>query len=60
MKTEDLYSFFSSCDYGSEILIEDDGKDGGGKGGIGKIVHRPAKDFSLLNGHEAITDGVTR
>jgi hypothetical protein len=30
-------------------LVEDDRKDGGGKSGVGEIIHRPPKDLSLLN-----------
>ena len=51
METEDLDSFFSPCNDRGKILIEDDGENGGGKGGIGKIIHRPAKDLTLLNRH---------
>ena len=51
METEEDDSLFSSGDHGNKIVIEDDGKDRCGKGGIGKIIHRPAKDLFLLNGH---------
>jgi hypothetical protein len=32
-------------------LIEDDGKNSRCKGGVGKVIHRPAKDLSLLSGY---------
>ena len=40
----------SSGDYGRKVLIENDGENRGGKGGVGEIIHRPAKDLSFLNG----------
>ncbi len=49
METEEDDPLFPSGDDGCKILIEDDGKNRCGKGGIGEIIHRPAKDLSLLN-----------
>ena len=53
MKTEseEFNSSLSSGDNGRKILIENDGENRGGKGGVGEIIHRPAKDLSFLNGH---------
>ena len=49
--SEKFNSSLSSCDDRGKILVEDDGKDGGGKGGVGKIIHRPAKDLSFCYRH---------
>ena len=51
---------FSSCDDGGKILIEDDGKNGGGKGRVGEIIHRPTKNLSLLNWHGFLEDQIGR
>ena len=51
MKPEKFNSSLSSGNDGRKVLIEDDGENGGGKGGVGEIIHRPAKDLSLLNGN---------
>jgi hypothetical protein len=51
MESEKFNSSLSSGNDGCKILIEDDGENGGGKGGVGEIIHRPAKDFSFLNGN---------
>ena len=50
-KPEELNSSLSSSYDCGKILIEDDGENGGGKGRVCKIVHGPAKNLSLLNGH---------
>jgi hypothetical protein len=59
-ESEKFNSFLSSCNDGGKVLIEDDGENGGGKGRVGKIIHRPAKDLSLSNRHSELNDGVTR
>ena len=38
----------ASCNDRSKILIEDHGEDGGGKCRVGKVIHRPAKNFSFF------------
>jgi len=50
MESEEFYSSLPSGYSGCKILIEDDGENSGGKGGVGEIIHRPAKDLSFLNG----------
>ena len=54
MKTESekFNSSLSSCYDRGKILIEDDSENGGGKGRVGEIIHRPAENLSLLNRHE--------
>jgi len=56
MKTQDFYPLFSSGDHIRKILIENDRENGCGKGGIGEIIHRPAKDLSLGSRHFRIRD----
>ncbi len=60
MESEKLNAFFSSGDHCGKVLIEDDCENGGGKGGIGEIVHRPANNLTLLNWHIEVKDTVTR
>ena len=62
METEpkEFDSALPSCYDRGKILIEDDSENGSGKGRVGEIIHRPAKDLSLLNGHVEASDGVTR
>ncbi len=43
-----------------KVLIEDDRENGGCKGRVGEIIHRPAKDLTLLNWHAELKDAVTR
>jgi hypothetical protein len=50
-ESKEFNSSLSSCYNGGKILIEDDGKDGGGKGRVGEIIHCPAKNLSFLNGY---------
>ena len=52
--SKEFNSSLSSCDYGDKILIEDNGKNGGSKGRVGEIIHRPAKDLSFLNRHDLL------
>jgi len=56
---EEFVLFLSSCHDRGKMLIEDDCKNGGGKGRGGEIVHRPPKDFSFLNGHVEIIESET-
>ena len=57
MEPEEFDPLSSSSDDRGKMLIEDDCKNGGGKGG--KIVRRPPKDFSFLNGHPEIIESGT-
>jgi hypothetical protein len=50
MESEEFDPSPSSGDYRCKILIENDGENCGGKGRVGEIIHRPAKDLSFLNG----------
>lgn len=59
-KSKEFNPSLSSGDNGRKILIKNDGENRGGKGGVGEIIHRPAKDLSFLNGHVEAGDGVTR
>ena len=49
-------ALFPSGHYGGKVLIKDNGQNRCGKGGVGKIVHRPAKNLSFLNRHESLQD----
>ncbi len=60
MQSEEFNSSLSSCYDGGKILVEDDGENGGGKGRVGEIIHGPAEDLTLLNGHIEVNDGGTR
>lgn len=51
MKTEEVNSSLSSSHHFGKVLIEDDGENGCGKGRIGKIIHRPAKDLAVFDSH---------
>jgi hypothetical protein len=59
-KSQEFNPLLSSCYDRGKILIEDDGKNGGGKGRVGEIIHRPPKDLSLLNGHIFLEDRIRR
>ena len=59
-KPEEFNSPFSSSYDGGKILIEDDGENGGGKGGVGEIIHRPPEDLSLFNWHGFLEDQIGR
>ena len=48
-ESEDVNPSFSSCNDSGEILIEDDGKNGCGKGRVCKIIHGPAENLPLAN-----------
>jgi hypothetical protein len=41
-------------------LIEDDGENGGGKGRVGEIIHRPPEDLSFLYWHGFLEDQIGR
>jgi len=58
-ESEEFDSLSSSSDDRGKMLIEDDCKNGSGKGRDGEIVHRPPKDFSFLNGHVEIIESET-
>lgn len=60
MESKEFNSFLSTCYDRGKILIKDDGKNGGGKRGVGEIIHRPPKDLLFLNGHVEVIDGGTR
>ena len=60
MKSEEFNASLSSSHCRGKVLIKDDGENGCGKGRVGKIIHRPAKDLSFLNRHIDLGDGVTR
>ena len=59
MEPEEFDPLSSSSDDRGKMLIEDDCKNGSGKGRDGEIVHRPPKDFSFLNGHVEIIESET-
>ena len=50
-ESEEFDPFLSPCYDRGEILVEDDRKNGGGKSGVGEIIHRPTKDLSFLHRH---------
>ena len=50
-ESEEFDPLFSPCYDRGEILVEDDRKNGGGKSGVGEIIHRPTKDLSFLHRH---------
>jgi hypothetical protein len=50
-ESEELNPSLSTCHDRGKILIENDGKNGGGKRGVGEIIHRPPKDLPFLNWH---------
>jgi len=60
MESEKLNAFFSSGYHRGKVLIEDDRENGGGKGRVGEIIHRPAKDLTFLNRHIEVKDAVIR
>jgi len=61
MKSEEVNASLPSRYHCGKVLIEDDGKNGRGKGGVGEIIHRPTENLSLLNGHaKLMNDGGTR
>jgi hypothetical protein len=47
VNTEDFNPSLSPGNDGGKVLVEKDGKNGGGKGRIRKIIHGPAKDLTL-------------
>jgi len=49
MNTEKFNPFFTSGYDGGKVLVEDHGKDRRGKGGVGKVIHDPAEDFTFLD-----------
>lgn len=59
-KPEEFNSSLSSSYNGGKILVEDDGENGGGKGGVGEIIHRPSEDLSLFNWHGFFEDQIGR
>jgi len=50
-ESQESNSPLPSCNYRGKIVIEDDGENGCGKGRIGKIIHRPAKDLAVFDSH---------
>jgi hypothetical protein len=51
LKSKEMDTLFATGDDLGKVLIENDGKDGRGKGRVRKIVHGPAKDLALLDKH---------
>ena len=51
LESEKFDTFLSPGDDRGKVLIEDDRENGGGKGRVGEIVHRPTKDLTFLNRH---------
>ena len=56
MKSEEVNPFLSSGYHCGKVLIEDDSEYRCGKGGVGKIIHRPAEDLAFLDRHVYLID----